>query len=626
MTDLPTHDSTTLATSHISRRGVLACGGAVAGMGLLASAGSAAGAAPGRTARVILDGKVFTGGPTATAEAVAIGTDGRIQAVGSTREIRRMVSRGTEVLDADNHTIMAGIHDGHMHPLGAAAASLNPSLHNAELTVPELQGVLTGFLQASSKDEPDGWLEVTDWSPVGLLPAGTVANRSILDALPTRRPVYLQGSDFHNSWVNTRALEIAGITRSTPNPPGGEIVRDANGDATGLLKDNAQGLVRDKIPSPSADELDAAYATMADYLLSVGIVAFQDAASGAGSVDIYAGLIGNGRMHQRVVPALVVDTELFDSPREAASELARIRRRHASTPGLRLTTAKVFVDGVMEFPAQTAALLTPYLDEDGKPTDNRGDLYIKPAQYRALAVAVDRGGWQLHSHAIGDRAVRTALGAYEAAVARNGQQARAHRHTITHLQLVHPDDLKRFATGSVLASMQLQWALRNQFTLAALRPYIGEERFGRLYPARSLERAGAHLVGGSDWPVDPLSPFNQIATAVDRAGASDARPLVRSEALSRAGALRMHTAGGAFQMHLDDAGTVAPGKRADLVVMDRDLLVGSTDRLRGAKVQHTLINGKVVYDASSDSARNLARRTAAMTATTKGSRDHSCCG
>jgi predicted amidohydrolase YtcJ len=614
-------------TPQFSRRSIVAGAGiAAAGVATPALARAAA-ARPRRTARVIVGGHVFTGTSQRGAQAIAIGTDGRIQAVGSNREIRRMADRRTEVLHADGGTIMAGIHDGHMHPLGAATQSLNPSLGNVSMTVPQLQATLQGFLDDTDEEEPDGWLQVTDWSPVGLLPTGTVAHRSMLDALDTSRPILIQGSDFHNAWANSRALALAGIDRTTPDPAGGEIVRDASGEPTGLLKDDAQDLVRAVIPPPSPAALRAAYATTFDYLLSLGITSFLDAAASAGALQTYADLRGSGVLRQRVSTALVVESDLTRRPKQAAEWLGDLRRRHGGVAGLEVSTAKVFVDGVIEYPAQTAALLEPYLDEDGRPTRNRGDLYISSQAYQRLAVVLDKADWQLHSHAIGDRAVRVALDAYEAAIKANGRRARRHRHTIAHLQLVHPADYRRFAETGTLACMQLQWAVRNEWTLDALRPFIGQERFRRMYPAGSLERAGARLVGGSDWPVDPIRPFNQIATAIDRTmHEAVPRPLHADQGLSRAAALAMHTSGSAFQLHDDRRGTVAPGKVADVVVVDRDLQNSGPRAIRAASVRTTLVGGKVVYDADSAAGRATVRRGAAVTAAAGRGAPHSCCG
>lgn len=602
----------------LTRRGFLAGAGAVT-IGAVAAPGSAARAAttarPSGSARtVILNGSVLTAGGRGApaADAVAIGRDGRIVAVGRSRDVRRLAGRGTDVIDAAGGSIMAGIHDGHMHPLGAAQQSLNPSLQNATVTVADLQAILTGFLQASATAEPDGWLQVTDWNPVGLLPAGTVATKAYLDALDTQRPIYLQGSDFHNSFVNSRALALAGVTRTTADPVGGEIVRDASGEPTGLLKDTAQDLVRAVIPPPSDAELQQAYADTAAYLLSLGIVAFMDAASAEDSIATYADLQSRGLLLQNVTPAVRLDTDRINDPRGTVDWLAGIRSAYAGLERLHIGTTKVFVDGVIEFPAQTAALLQPYLDADGRPTDNYGDLYVTSGQYGRLAVALDAAGWQMHSHAIGDAAVRVALDAYQAAIAAGGARASARRHTIAHLQLVDPRDIPRFGQLGVYGSMQLQWAVRNVWTLDALRPYIGDQRWHRLYPAASIARAGGQLAGGSDWPVDPIRPFNQIATAIDRSDPDgDTRALGANQELSRAASLRMHTATAARQLHSTDTGEVAVGRRADLVVLDRDLARVPVADIRGTVVRQTLIAGEVVHEASSTAARRAAQVGAA---------------
>ncbi|WP_051905175.1 amidohydrolase [Streptomyces bicolor] len=430
---------------------------------------------------------------------MAVGTDGKVLAVGSNADIRRRIGPRTVVIDADGGTVMPGIQDGHMHPLGAAAQSLNPSLGNASMTVDQFRARLQ------------------------------------------------HGSDFHNSLANSRALALAGVDRTTPDPAGGKIVPGADGEPTGLLVDDAQGLVNQVIPPPSPDLILAAQKKMAGTLLAAGITSFLDAASSEESVTTYAELMAKGVLPQRITPALLIDAELARKPQEAAVYLRGVRKRYAGPAGLRLTTVKLFLDGVMEFPAQTAALLDPYLDAQGRPTDNRGPLHVSDRDYRALVSRLDADGWQMHAHAIGDRAVRTALNAYEA-VARPGRRGR--RHTITHLQLVHPDDYRRFARAGVVASMQLQWVLPSSFTNDALRPCIGPERYARLYPARSLAKAGAVLAGGSDWPVDPLLPFTQIATAIDRSNPEESQPPLNArEGLTRTQSLVMHTSGAAHQLH-----------------------------------------------------------------------------
>lgn len=584
-----------------SRRLVLAAALGAAAAASVTAPGTAVASSRRRSAALVVHrARVLTGetrGPVR--EAVAVGRDGRILATGTDAELRRYIGRDTEVFDARGATVMSGIHDGHAHPLGAGERTLHPSLDGATLTVAQLQDRLKEFLSADPANEPDGWLVVEDWNPVGLLPTGTVPHHRMLDALATRRPVALIGNDGHNAWANQRALDLAGITASTPDPSGGQIVRDPDGKPGGLLKDTAQDLLTPVIPPPTeARLLDACAKALAQAAAS-GITTFMDASVGAHELDTYAALAAAGRLPQRIVPALLIGPDLAKDPAAALRHVRDLRARYGQVRGLRFGTAKVFLDGVIEYPSQTAALLSPYLDAEGKPTDHRGDLYVSAADYGRLATVFDRADWQLHAHAIGDRAVRTALDGYEAAVRANGH--RGNRHTVAHLQLVHPADHPRFARLGVVACMQLQWAMRDIWTMEALLPYIGQARHRLLYPARSLERHGAVLAGGSDWPVDPLRTWNQIRTAVDREGAEAAQGALypELEGLTRASSLRMHTAGTAHQLRMDHlTGRLRPGLAADLVVLDRDVTRVPIAEVSGVRVRLTLSAGRVIHEGT----------------------------
>ncbi|MFJ2344851.1 amidohydrolase [Streptomyces antimycoticus] len=612
----------------LARRRLLSAVGAAGVAGALGLGASDAFAASGRpssgsrgssgsrrsAATIIHGGRVLTGLPyVPQQEAIAVGRDGKILAVGPASLVRRLAGRDTDFVDARGGTVMAGIIDAHAHCLEAGSRTLNPSLGNETFTVAALQAKLTEFLNASKDQEPDGWLVVEDWNPVGL-PAGTETHHRVLDALPTRRPIALRGSDAHNTWVNQRALELAKITSSTPDPAGGCIVHDSAGAPSGLLKDTAQDIVEGVIPPPDRDELLAAEAKALRQAASSGITTYLDAATQTGGLGTYADLADSDRLLQRVIPALRLDLDLIRDPKAALAYVDEQRAQYAQVPGLCFGTAKVFLDGVIEHPAQSAALLEPYLDGHGKPTDNRGDLYVTSTEYGRLAAVLDRAGWQLHAHAIGDRAVRTALDGYEAAIRANGR--RGNRHTIAHLQLVHPDDYRRFAPLGVVACMQLQWAMRDVWTVDALLPYIGPDRHRLMYPARSLERHGAALAGGSDWPVDPLDSFNQIRTAIDRDG-DDGALYPEREGISRATSLRMHTAGSAHQLRVDrETGVLTPGRAADVIVLDRDVTRVPVKDITGTKVRLTLAGGRRIWDADQPgapaSATSFAARPASL--------------
>ncbi|WP_308120568.1 amidohydrolase [Streptomyces bambusae] len=568
---------------------------------------------------------------------MAVGRDGRILAVGGDAELRRLVGRDTEVVDAGGHTVMSGIHDGHVHPLTAGNRSLRPSLAGAETTAEELTQILTGFLADTGGPaaEPDRWLLVEDWNPVGLLPAGTLPHHALLDALPTRRPVALVGMDGHNLWVNRRALDIAGITAATPDPVGGRIVKGADGQPTGVLKDDAQDLVQRHDPAPTRAELVAACATVLEQAAACGVTTMMDALTGRHELELYEALSAAGRLPQRIVPAIRLDAGQATDPAAAAAYARGLEGEFGGVRGLRFGTVKVFLDGVIEHPAQTAALLEPYLDGAGRPTDNRGELYVTSAAYGRLTAAFNRIGWQMHAHGLGDRAVRTALDGY--AEARRATGLRDARNAVAHLQLVDPADLRRFAQLGVAACMQLQWAVKDTWTMEALLPYIGPERHRRMYPARSLQRAGARLAGGSDWPVDALQVWNQLRTAIDRQGAYAAGALYpEREGVERASALRMHTAGTAWQLRQDElTGTVEAGKAADLVLLDRDVTRCPVAEISGTQVRLTLVGGRVVHDGDSAAGRAAASgaarradgpRPATYNTSVHGGGRHTACG
>ncbi|GGZ15134.1 hypothetical protein GCM10010387_04270 [Streptomyces inusitatus] len=615
-------------TSELPRRRLLTTATALTAATVLASPGEAAVAAPRRSAALVVhNARVVTGERGGMAEAVAVGRDGRIVGVGGSGEIRRrFAGRDTEVVDAGGGTVMSGVVDGHAHPVMAAVRSLSPSLGHRELTVGELRELVGGFLAAEPGREPDGWLVVEDWNPVGLLPAGTVAHHSILDALPTRRPVVLVGGDGHTALASGRALDLAGITAATPDPPGGEIVRGPGGEPTGLLKDEAKALVTGLVPDFPEALVREACGTVLARAAAQGVTTVFDAAVAHGELGAYAALARAGRLPQRVAVAVALDAETVKDPAGALEWAREVRAAYRGVPGLSVGAVKVFLDGVIEHPDPTAALLEPYLDGEGRPTANRGELWATPAEFARLAVLFDRRGWQVHTHAIGDRAVRTALDGYEAALRANGR--RGNRHTITHLQLVHPADLRRFRRLGVVANMQLQWAMRDTWTVDALLPYIGEERHRRLYPARGLERAGAVLAGGSDWPVDPLAVWNQIRTAVDREGEGATQgPLhPELEGISRAASLRAHTSGAAYQLRMERrTGKLTPGRQADLIVLDRDVTRVPVREISGARVRLTLVGGVPVYEAESAAGKAVRAGMEAAARTGGGGARHSVC-
>jgi len=591
----------------ISRRGLVKRGAAL-GAGLALGAPATALARPGRRAGrgaagadlILRNGRVHTLARPGRAQAVAV-AGGQVAQVGSNAAIDALAGPGTEVIELDGRMVMPGIHDGHMHPLYGGLALTQPTLNYRQLNLRQLLDAIAKLLGASAAEEPDGWLSVDLWDATAMDREPT---RHDLDGLATSRPIIVFSLDGHIALVNSRALGIAGIDASTADPPGGRIKRDRAGEPTGILLDAAIGLVSGKIPplttAQDAKALGAGFAEMARQ----GVTSYLEASADERVLAALAELHDQGPLTVRPSVAITVEPELAADPAAMLARLAELRSSFAR-PGIAIGTVKMFFDGVIEHPTQTAALLRPYRVNRGTERDpnwvagkSRGPTYFRPRVAKAAIAALDAAGWQVHVHAIGDRAVRSALDAFEHARGVNGDSDR--RHTITHLELVHPKDFKRFRKLGVLASMQLHWAERDSYTVERLKPYLGTRRWRHTYPAGSLSRAGAKLCGGSDWPVDPLLPFRQIEIAVNRTAdevyAGDPEPLFADQGLRLRSSIAMHTANSAFQLHQERlSGRIAPGYAADLVVLDRDLLEVELTRVSRAKVELTTLAGRIVH-------------------------------
>jgi predicted amidohydrolase YtcJ len=589
-------------SARVSRRGFLVAG-AVGGGALLAGAAPGLAAGRGKADLVLRDGFVWTldrSNPVARAVAVR---GGRIAYAGGVAGVRELIGPRTEVVELGGRMVMPGIHDGHIHSLSGGRSLTAFTLNYEPLTLNQFLERLAGFLAQSSDQEPDGWLRVTLWDATAM---GGLPTRDDLDTLDTARPIIVISLDGHIAVANSRALDIAGITASTPDPPGGEIRKDASGRPTGVLIDAAIGLVTAQIPAPTVEENAEALAAGLAEMARQGITSYLEASSGDTYLAAAAVLADAGRLTARAHAALTVDAELGADPAAALEYVEGLRAQYAR-PGIEIDNVKLFFDGVIEYPTQTAALLWPYRVNEGTeedprwvPGDSRGPTYFPPAIADPLVTALDGAGWQVHMHAIGDRAVRSALDAVAAARRANG--ARDNRHTLTHLELITPPDFERFSRLGVLASMQMQWAQRDAYTMDYLKDYIGRRRWLRLYAAGSLWNAGARVCGGSDWPVDPLLPFRQIEMAVNRTAdevyGGHPEPLNRDEAISLYQSIRMHTRNSAFQLHQERrTGMIRAGMAADLAVLDRNLLRVDLTDVSTTKVLMTTVGGRVVHRA-----------------------------
>ncbi|MFJ3419684.1 amidohydrolase [Streptomyces sp. NPDC086082] len=532
------------------------------------------------------NGSVLTPeGPTATAVAV---TGDRITAVGRA-EVHDLAGPGTQVVDLAGRLLLPGFQDAHVHPVPAGLELTQCDLTRAK-TAEDTIAAVRAYADAHPERE---WITGGGWSMEAF--EGGTPTKELLDSVVPDRPVYLPNRDHHGAWVNSRALQLAGITRDMPDPADGRIERDASGEPAGTLQEGAMQLVgRLTPPATQADRL-AALLHAQRHLHALGITAWQDALVGEflgmdDPSDAYLAAARDGSLTARVVGALWWDRE------RGAEQIPELVERRARLSHGRFSagSVKLMLDGVAE--TGTAALLDPYLDKCGCATANRGTSFIDPKQLPAYVTELDALGFQCHFHALGDRAVRDALDAVEAARAANGpSDTRPH---LAHLQVVHPDDVARFARLGAVANIQPLWAAHEPQMDELTIPFLGPERALWQYPFASLLRSGARLAAGSDWPVSSPDPLAGIHVAVNRVEPGGAGPVfLPGERLDLAAALTAYTAGSAYANHLDDTGRVTAGALADLVVLDRDPFAAPPEEIGETRVALTYVGGKEVYAA-----------------------------
>jgi predicted amidohydrolase YtcJ len=509
--------------------------------------------------------------------------DGSIVAVGADHEAEPLTGPSTRTIDIRGRTIMPGFQDAHIHPSIGGLAMLRCDLH-------DIHGVdaIVASIRTYAVDHPDlPWIVGAGWDSTEFPDGGPP--RELLDSVVPDRPAFLMNSGVHDAWVNSAAMAAVGIDRNTPDPPYGRIERTLTGEPQGTLHEAAVRLVEDHLPATTRDEYERAILIAQRHLHALGITAWQDAWVTPDVLEGYRAVAGSGQLTARVVAALWWE-------RTAGAEQIEWMRdaRAANRSGqLRATSVKIMQDGTTgNF---TGAVLEPYLDESGRPTGNRGMSFVDPIDLNRYVAELDRDGFQVHFHAIGERAVREALDALE--VARKVNPPRDNRHHISHVCVVHPDDIPRFAALGVIANIQPFWAVDGEELRTESR-FLGPIRSTWWYPFASIARHGARLAGGSDWSVSTANPFEVIEVAVTRVdparrGVMD--PFLPDERLAAADALRAFTAGSAHLNHLDQTGMIEVGKWADLAIADRNVLRPSDEPIGTAKVQMTMVGGKIVY-------------------------------
>lgn len=527
---------------------------------------------------MFVDGSVFDGhsylGP-----AEVLVRNGRIV------DVSAAVDRtGATVVDLNGGLLAPGFIDAHVHAVQGGLERIRCDLSDLR----RRDEYLARVRDYAATHQDVSWILGGGWS-MPAFPGGT-PTAADLDAVVPDHPVFLPNRDHHGAWVNARALELAGINATTPDPPHGRIERDDRGNPTGTLHEGAMDLVSAVLPPTTAAELDAALVEAQRYLHSLGITAWQDAIVGD-----YAGIDDPGPTYFRAaqrgeLTAHVSGALWWDRDTDGTQIDSLVASREEFSHGrFRAATVKIMQDGIVE--NLTAAMSEPYLDRSGQPTQNRGHSFVDPAELREYVRLLDDREFQIHVHAIGDRAVREALDALEGT-------RRDHRHHIAHVQVVHPRDVPRFAELGVAANLQMLWATQDAQMVELTLPYLGAERSGWQYPFAAMERAGARLVAGSDWPVSSPNPLLAIHVGVNRVVLGESTPpLLPDQALSLESAFAAYTSGSAWITQRDDAGVVRAGGVADLVTLDRDPFVLSRDEAGAAVVTSCWIDGGLVSEA-----------------------------
>ena len=552
---------------------------------------------------IISNAKVFTGEPgQALQQAVAV-EDGKILQVGSNAAINALADAQTRRIDLAGKVLMPGMIDTHSHPIMGALASLRANLYDEVKPLAELETWIRAQDQAGVARMGDV-VVISGASSAYWQHSRELAKR-FNQGDWAKQPLVLDGIDGHTGWANQAMLKRVGIdaalVKGLDAKEAGYIEHDADLTPTGYLAETGWDRVRSQLPAPSPELLLKAAREAVRVNQQVGVTAWMDAAANGGGeqslfemrptehdlgvLPLYRQLAEKGELNVHVAALLLAHPQ---SKPDDLAVLDQVMAQFKGVPNLSFPGIKIFADGVMEFPGQTAAVLDPF-----KNSLKRGELLIDPAHFGKLVVAAEQRNWVVHMHAVGDRAVRESLNGFE--YARRLSPAPL-PHSISHLQLVNPQEFPRFKQLGVIASMQWLGATAESYTEELVKPYVSAMTYQYQYPARSLHKAGATIAGASDWPVSSPNPWNAIAQASTRKGPLGV--LNAKESIDRESMFYAYTLNAAKALRLDQQiGSLAPGKQADLIVLDRDVFKVSDAELFDTQVLETFFAGQSVYRA-----------------------------
>lgn len=534
---------------------------------------------------ILVNARIATmDGAIPLAEALAI-RGGRVTALGATADLRGAAGPGTRVIDAGGRLVLPGFQDTHIHLQDSGQDYSQNADLSAARSPEDLVECLSGFARGHAR----AWVNGTGWYS-GIFHPGNL-DRHLLDRAVPDRPCLIVASDGHNACLNSRGCAEVGLTADTPDPQNGHFVRDASGVPTGMLFENAIMWAEARMARPTDADFAAGVLWAQALAHRHGITGVIDARVEERHVRVYRGLEDAGQLTLRVAATALVNA--FDRTADAVERLTGFRVA-AQGPRFKVHSAKFFLDGVVE--NRTAAMLAPYSDAAG----GNAELMFAPGQIAEMFTAFDAARFQIHVHAIGDRAVRAALDGCAAARAANGAWPSLHQ--IAHVQFLDPADLPRFRALGVMANVQPLWARDEPSVTDIAVPMVGNARSRWIYAFRSLLDAGAAMALSSDWGVSTLNPFEIIETAVTRqppAAEGTVLPFVAEERISRAEAVAGYTQqAAAAAWRSEETGTLGLGKAADFIVLDRDIFTCPAHDIGSTRVLLTAVAGQIVHDGA----------------------------